>query len=93
LNATNFPSNEALFILHIQTPDCTLDGNYPLTGCEVPTTNKSFHLNFLDFGTSVKLKHFSRTGLTGNTPAHMKSSKNEPFILDPMVLEAVRIEF
>ena len=89
------PSSDALLILHTQTPDCTLAGPKPIPGCPaVSVSGKSVFdaKNFLDFGSEVRAKHFVRTSLTGNTN-EAEEAVDKMFDVDPMTLEAVRVQF
>ena len=89
------PSSDALLILHTQTPDCTLVGPKPIPGCPaVSASGKSVFdaKSFLDFGAELRVKHFVRTSLTGNT-VEPEDAVDKPFDVDPMTLEAVRVQF
>jgi len=48
--------------------------------------------NFLDFGPELRTKHFVRTSLTGNE-VDPEENVNKAFDVDPMSLEAVRVQF
>jgi hypothetical protein len=92
--APTTPSGQALLILHSQTPDCTLGGSRPLTGCvtsaDQPPVFKAE--SYLEFGNGVKAQHFLRTSLTGNRVDSIEDV-DKVFNIDPMTLETVKIDF
>lgn len=93
LSAPTTPSNEALLILHSQTPDCTLGGSKPLAGCEASIEKSVFTAkDYLDFGTSLRVKHFRRTSLTGNQ-VESQDDLDQVFNVDPMTLETVKVQY
>ena len=90
--APTTPSSQALLILHSQTPDCSLGGSRPLTGCVTSSDLVFKSENYLDFGNGVKAQHFSRTSLTGNRVDSVEDV-DKVFNIEPMTLETVKISF
>ncbi len=93
MSAPNTPSSDALLILHSQAPDCTLTGTKPIPGCRALPEKPVFSIkDYLDLGSELKVKHFMRTSLTGNR-IESEDDLDQSFDLEPMTLEAIKVQF
>ncbi len=64
-----------------------------MAGCVASIEKSVFTANdYLDFGANLKVKHFRRTSLTGNR-VDSHDDLDKVFDVDPMTLEAVKVQF